>query len=56
LAPVQPTSAPGVLSLGNLLIAGMRVAYIHTHITIVHAAKTTTGFNISACSIDHSPL
>ena len=29
-------------------IAGMRVAYIHSHITIVHASNATTGLRISA--------
>ena len=32
---------------GTPIVAGMRVAYIHSHISIVHASSATTGFRIS---------
>ena len=36
-----------ILDLGSAPTAGMRVAYIHSHITIVQIASATTGFRIS---------
>ena len=40
-----------VLDLTNLLMAGMRVAYIQSHISMVHAASATMGWRISLFTI-----
>ena len=48
---MPPTSV--LLSIPALFIAGMRVAYIHSHITMVQPASTASGLRISMS--DHAP-
>src|SRR3954471_18162717 len=55
-APLPPTRF--IVSILAAFIAGMRVAYIHTHITRLHATIATIGARIGLCSVmsGSSPL